>query len=74
MQSVEGNMIELKVTGMTCGGCVNSVKRAINREFPEADVQVDLDTGLVRVQGQVDAERAALSIKNAGFEVVSAAP
>jgi copper chaperone len=67
-------MIELKVTGMTCGGCANSVKRAITREFPEADVQVELDTGLVRVQGNVDVARAELSIKNAGFGVASATP
>jgi copper chaperone len=67
-------MIELKVTGMTCGGCANSVKRAITREFPNADVQVELETGLVRVQGDVDVGRAELSIKNAGFGVASTTP
>ncbi len=67
-------MIELKVTGMTCGGCANSVKRAITREFPNAEVQVDLETGLVRVQGEVEVARAELSIKNAGFGVASATP
>ncbi len=67
-------MIELKVTGMTCGGCVNSVKRALTREFPNADVQVDLETGLVRVQGDVDVARAEVSIRNAGFGVASATP
>ncbi len=64
-------MVELKVTGMTCGGCVNSVKRAIAREFPEAEVQVDLATGLVRVQGDIDVARAERSIRNAGYEVAS---
>ncbi len=67
-------MVELKVTGMTCGGCVNSVKRALSREFPGAEVHVDLATGLVQVQGEVDAVRAERSINNAGFEVVSKAP
>ncbi len=67
-------MVELKVTGMTCGGCANSVKRAIAREFPTAQVQVDLDTGLVRVEGEIDVARAERSIKNAGFDVASSAP
>ena len=67
-------MVELTVTGMTCGGCVNSVKRALAREFPDADVQVDLETGLVRVDGNVDRARAELSITNAGFGVASASP
>jgi len=67
-------MVELTVTGMTCGGCVNSVKRALAREFPEVNVHVDLETGLVRLEGNVDVARAELSIKNAGFGVASAAP
>jgi len=67
-------MVELTVTGMTCGGCVNSVKRALAREFPDANVQVDLETGLVRLDGNVDQTRAELSIKNAGFGVASALP
>ncbi len=67
-------MLELKVTGMTCEGCVNSVKRALSREFPEANVQVHLETGLVRVQGEVAPARATLSIKNAGFDVASITP
>ena len=67
-------MVELTVTGMTCGGCVNSVKRALVREFPDADVQVNLETGLVRLDGNVERARAELSIKNAGFGVASASP
>lgn len=42
-------MIELKVTGMTCGGCVNSVKKAIARVAPAATVEVELATGRVSV-------------------------
>jgi len=67
-------MVELTVTGMTCGGCVNSVKRALAREFPDANVQVDLETGLAHLDGNVDRARAELSIKNAGFDVASASP
>lgn len=67
-------MIELKVMGMTCGGCANSVKRALNQDFPAAAVQVDLGTGTVRIEGDVDVARAVASVQNAGFEVAPAAP
>lgn len=67
-------MVELKVTGMTCDGCVNSIKRALAREFPNANVQIDLATGLVRLYGEVDSARAEQSIRNAGFGVARAAP
>jgi copper chaperone len=64
-------MVELKVTGMTCDGCANSVKRAIMREFPGASVQVDLAAGLVRIDGEVEQARAEVSIKKAGYGIAS---
>jgi len=68
-------MVELKVTGMTCNGCVNSVKKAINRTYPNANVEVDLATGLVRIDGgDVESTRAQESITKAGYGVVSIGP
>jgi len=65
-------MVEIKVTGMTCNGCVNSVKRAINRVYPNASVEVELSTGLVRIGGEVELARAAESIIKAGYSIASA--
>lgn len=42
-------MIELKVTGMSCGGCVNSVRRAVERVVPGSNPDVELASGLLRV-------------------------
>lgn len=67
-------MVELIVTGMTCNGCANSVKRAINRVDPNAKVEVDLATGHVRIDGEVEAERAQESIRRAGYGVSSVSP
>ena len=39
--------IVLAVEGMTCGGCVEAVKRVIRKADPTADVSVALDTGRV---------------------------
>ncbi len=67
-------MVEMKVTGMTCNGCANSVKRAIGRLDPNASVDVDLATGLVRIDGNVQPEQARASIEKAGYGVSSVSP
>lgn len=43
--------IQLSVTGMTCGNCVKHVDHAIRAIAGVEDVQVDLATGNVSVQG-----------------------
>jgi len=35
-------MYEIKVTGMTCGGCVKSITNALKAFDSKADVDVDL--------------------------------
>jgi copper chaperone len=44
-------MIELSVQNMTCGHCVSAVTGAIKSLDPRAEVQVDLRSGRVRVDG-----------------------
>lgn len=41
--------IELNVSGMTCGHCVNHVENAIHEISPEIEVHVDLPSGKVRM-------------------------
>ena len=60
-------MIELRVTGMTCGHCVSAVTRAVKAVDPEANVQVDLGTGRVRVDGRSSAEALGKAIAEAGY-------
>ena len=64
-------MLRLKVSGMTCEGCANAVKRAIGRVSPGADIAVDLASGEVRVEGPVSTEAAASAIVAAGFVVAA---
>ncbi len=60
-------MIELDVTGMSCGGCAASVTKAIQRIDPAAHVDVDLTTGRVEVDGRVTPAQAISAIEDAGF-------
>ncbi len=66
-------MYELKVDGMTCGGCAASVKRALQALDANAEVDVDLPAKTVKVAtaAQFDAVKAA--VEDAGYDVVSAA-
>ena len=62
-------MFTLKVSGMTCGGCINAVTRAIQAQDPQAKVQADLPTQVVSLQTSLSPELAAELITDAGFPV-----
>jgi copper chaperone len=65
-------MIELKVDGMTCGGCVNSVTRAVKALDATADVRVDLATKRVSIGGKVSEQDVIRALDDAGYEAVRA--
>lgn len=67
------NTITLKVGGMTCMGCVNSVKKLLSAVDGVQGVEIDLASGQVQisydtVRGNVDAMRQA--IEDGGYKVV----
>jgi copper chaperone len=64
------SMQTLKVTGMTCGGCVASVKRALAELAAGTPVEIDLAKGEVTIADQIDRKRAVAAIEDAGYDVV----
>lgn len=60
------------VRGMTCGHCVNSVTAEVGAVRGVSDVQVDLPTGRVTVNGDGPIDDAAVhaAVDEAGYEVV----
>ncbi len=62
-------MISLNVEGMTCQGCVRSVKAALEKADPTAKVEVDLDTGKVDIDGVLAYDAAKAAIEASGFDV-----
>jgi copper chaperone len=64
-------MFNLKVSGMTCGGCINAVTRAVQAQDPQALVQADLATQIVNLETSLSPELAAQLISDAGFPVVN---
>ena len=65
--------IILPIKGMTCSGCVASVKRVLEGVDGVAKVDVSLADARARVEyaaGRVDAEKLRAAIEDAGYEVV----
>lgn len=60
-------MIELNVKEMTCGHCVAAVTRAVKSVDPSAAVQVDLQSGRVRVDGRSVAAELIKALEDAGY-------
>jgi copper chaperone len=56
-----------RVEGMSCGGCVSAVERAIKASAPQAVVLVELEGGLVSVDGVDDDELIRNAVEEAGF-------
>jgi copper chaperone len=58
----------MRVEGMTCQGCVNSVTKAIQRLDPGAKVDVDLEHGRVHVVTKAQSVEVAQALDAAGYE------
>lgn len=63
-------MLSLKVSGMTCGGCINAITRAVQSQDPQAKVQADLATQTVNLETSLSSEQASQLITDAGFPVL----
>jgi copper chaperone len=66
-------MYELKVDGMTCGGCAASVKRALQLLDSNARVDVDLPSKTVKVETTAQLDAVKNAVEDAGYEVLGAA-
>ena len=65
-------MQTFKVEGMTCGGCVGAVTRAVQTVDKDAKVEVDLASKTVKVDSTVSPLQIIDVITNAGFEARTA--
>ncbi len=66
-------MYELKVDGMTCGGCAASVKRAVQALDSNANVDINLSNKTVKVDTTIQLDAVKSAVEDAGYDVISAA-
>jgi len=64
-------MESLKITGMSCGHCVQAVKQALQQVDGLKNVQVDLEKGEASFEQEepVDMEVVKKAVKDAGYGV-----
>jgi copper chaperone CopZ len=57
-----------EITGMSCGGCVNSVKQALLKmpEVTEAEVQLHPQTAVVTMNKSIDVSDLQTQLSKAG--------
>lgn len=65
-------MYEVKVSGMTCGSCANSMEYALKTIDPKVKVSVDLKSQTVKVESDRDQNQITALIEDAGYPVLSA--
>jgi copper chaperone len=66
--------IELKVEGMTCGGCVKSIQNALNARDGVASATADLDAKQVAIEfdpAVIQQADLVEAIEDAGFDVAA---
>lgn len=57
----------LAITGMTCSGCVSTVKRVLSRVPGVTGAEVDLGSGRARVSGTASPDALLAAVQAAGY-------
>jgi copper chaperone len=58
---------------MSCGGCANSITRAVTSVDPDAILDIDVATRIVKIESDLPLERLTVVIEAAGFHPVVSA-
>ena len=61
--------ITLKVPSISCGGCADTITKAITGQKPEAKVSVDVEAKMVTVESSASTETIKEIITEAGDTV-----
>jgi len=68
------NTLILSVTGMSCMGCVNSVKKLVSALPGIANIEIDLASGRVEVKhdpAQTDVAAIRAAIEDGGYGIAA---
>lgn len=63
-------MLQYSVQDMSCQHCVKAITAAVTQVAPGANVAIDLERHLVRVDQASDSEKVAAAIRDAGYTPV----
>jgi copper chaperone CopZ len=66
-------MTQLRITGMTCGHCSSHVKKAIEKVPGVTSAEVDLASGLARIEGKAAAAELVAAVQAEGYQALEMA-
>ena len=67
--------VTVKVSDMTCNHCKMTIEKAVNEVPLVQNVIIDLDSHLVKIEGDMAVDQVMQAIKDAGYtvsEIISA--
>lgn len=67
-KSLGATSATLSISGMTCSGCSETVKRVLSRVPGVTDVNVDLDKGAATVGGSAAGPTLVAAVVAAGYD------
>lgn len=70
MSSVDKTFI---ISGMSCGGCVNSLTRVLKTVPGVEPLKIEVGKAVLRMDGTVTSDAIKAAVDQAGFEVVQEA-
>jgi copper chaperone len=59
--------MKFEVKDMSCGGCANSITRAITNVDPAARLDIDVTTKIVKIDSALPLDRLVAVIEEVGF-------
>ena len=65
------NDVVMKVDGLTCEGCADTVRRTVRGLDPQAEVHVDLGRGEVSARTRCDTLEVTAAITKAGYNATA---
>jgi copper chaperone CopZ len=57
----------VEVENMSCGGCVNSITKGLHTILGVGKVQVDLDKGIISLEGEFDEQHVLDKLSKMGY-------
>jgi copper chaperone len=63
-------MIELKIDGASCNGCVKSIENALSQVKGVETVSFSLDSKIATISGMASVDELSEAVEMAGFDVV----
>lgn len=66
-------MINLKIEGMTCGGCQAKVQKALEAVEGVNEVQINLAAGDARIEGNADQTQLVAAVEAVGYSATAQA-